>query len=507
MEYNSHRALTNTAWSVLSYGWPILFSILITPIVVTTLGIKDYGVYTFINTVISLLGLLDFGVSTAISKYLAEYHAQKNIQKIKELIGTATIIFIGIAVIGFLVFLIGYFIPSFSNVFIDYAKYRVGIIFAGMTFVVMVLTSIYNITFTALQRIDINSKFGIVLLTLQQISILVLVLAGYSINSIFIIQFIIGLFSFFIHKYLAQKILPELKERVFWNKIEAIKYYKFGLVTFINNIATVSLTYLDRLIIPFFLGPSSLTYYSLPGNISSRIPSLSNSLTVILFPMTSGLHGTGEMDKIRNLYIRSFRLITVISAAITVTTVAYAYQIMQYWISVDFAEKSTTVLIILALTNFLLALIGPLSNFLLGLGKLKFLTILSISMALINTILLVILLPISGINGAAWAYLLSLFPVIYMFYYTEKHFLSLTERRKYYREIIIGNIFISLIVYCIAKVFLIHFITNLFMVLAVGGITALLYIVLYWLFNFFEKEDIESVRIFINKTLKRDLIK
>lgn len=502
MEYNSHRILTNTIWSVLSYAWPVLFSILITPIVVTSLGIRDFGVYTFINTVISLLGLLDLGISTAINKYLSEYHAQKDSKKIRDLVGTASIIFFGIAIVGFSVFFIGYLIPSFSTTFTEYSKYRVGIIFAGMTFVTMILTSVYNITFTALQRMDISSKFGIIILTLQQISVLVLVSTGFGINSIFVVQFAIGLTSYFTHRYFAQGILPELSQKILWNVIEAKKLYKFGLVTFINNTATVSLTYFDRIIIPFFLGPSGLTYYSLPGNISTKIPSLSNSLTVILFPMTSGLHGIGDTDKIRNLYIRSFRLITIISASVTITTIAYAYQIMKYWISVDFAEKTTSVLIILAITNFILALIGPLSSFLLGLGKLKFLTTLSILMALINILLLIILLPIFGINGAAWAYLLSLLPAVYMFYVTERHYLSLPNRRRYYLKLIVGNIFVSIIIYMIAKLLLVYFITNLLTLLLVVGITTLLYIALYWSLNLFEKEDIRSIELFVKRVTK-----
>lgn len=503
MEYNSHRALTNSAWSIFSYIWPILFSILITPIVVTSLGIKEYGIYTFFNTVIALLGLLDLGISTAISKYLSEYHAQNDNEKTKKLLGTALTIFFGIALIGFIIFIFGSLMPIFFNSFTQYSKYSIGIIFAGMTFFVTVISSIYTITFTSLQRFDIGSKIGISLLTAQQLSILILVVFNYSVNEIFIIQFIISFISFFIQRNLARKILPEIPKILSWDVNEAKKCYKFGIVTFLNNIATTSLTYLDRLIMPFFLGPSSLTYYSLPGNITTRIPGISNSLSGILFPMTSSLYGLGETEKIKNLYIRSFRLITVIAAAITVTTIAYSYQIMQYWISIDFAEKASKVLIILAVTNFMLALSGPLSSFLLGLGKLKFLTTISIFMAIANTILLVVLLPISGITGAAWAYLLSLLPVAYMFYFTEKHYLHLSHRKKYYIKIIFGNIFVSIIVYLIAKIFLVHLITNLLMVLVIGGITMLMYLGLYLIFNLFEKEDIESIKLFTKKIINK----
>src|ERR1035437_2365126 len=110
MEFNSHRILTNTTWNLVGYVWPILFAIVITPVIVRSWGIREYGVYIFLSTVISMLGLLDFGISTAVSKYLAEYYAQNNHEKIKNLLGTANTIFSVVGIIGLLIFIIGSFI-------------------------------------------------------------------------------------------------------------------------------------------------------------------------------------------------------------------------------------------------------------------------------------------------------------------------------------------------------------------------------------------------------------
>jgi O-antigen/teichoic acid export membrane protein len=257
------------------------------------------------------------------------------------------------------------------------------------------------------------------------------------------------------------------------------------------------------LIIPFFLGPASLSFYSLPGNISNRIPGISNSLASILFPLASSYSGTGDIDILRKIYVRSFRLITVLAVAISIVTISFSRELLTHWISLEIAEKATTVLIILAVTNMFLALIGPLSQFLLGLGKLKFLTTLSIIMAVFNTLLLVILVPIFGINGAAWAYLISLIPAIYMFYYTEKYYLTLGDRSRYYISIILKNIIVSSIIWAISFIFLRQFATNLWLVILLGGISGLLYLTLYWLFGFFEKEDVEALKRTLLRIISR----
>lgn len=499
----THRTIMNAIYGLLGSVWPLVFSLLITPIIVSNLGYKEYGVYVFISTVLSMLGLLDFGLSTAIKKYLSEYHAQKETEKIYCLVGTANIIFIGIGILGMTLIFIGIMLSSIMPLLTPYSVYKIGLMAAGLLFFINTISSVANIIPSALQRFDIGFKIGLVVLTIQQISILVLVINGYNINAIFITQLIIALFNLFIQIYISNKILPNTIYRISWNIYEAKKNYIFGAVTFINNLATTSLTYLDRLIIPFFLGSASLSYYSLPGNISNRIPSISNSLAGILFPLASSLNGTGNKETLKKLYVRSFRLITVLAITLGVVTISYAKELLTYWISPELGEKASTVLIILAITNVLLAIIGPLSQFLLGMGKLKFLTILSISMAIANTILILILIKPFGIVGVALAYLLSLLPAIYMFYYTEKHYLGLDNRMRYYISMLLKNILVSSIVLSVSFIFLKGLATSLWLVILFGGVSGIFYLVTYRLFGFFEMEDMKAIDMIARNFIKK----
>lgn len=63
-----YKSLKNASYNMFGYAWSIIFAIGITPIIVFKLGIKEYGIYIFINTLISLLGLIDLGITTAATK-------------------------------------------------------------------------------------------------------------------------------------------------------------------------------------------------------------------------------------------------------------------------------------------------------------------------------------------------------------------------------------------------------------------------------------------------------
>jgi O-antigen/teichoic acid export membrane protein len=343
-------------------------------------------------------------------------------------------------------------------------------------------------------------------ITLSSLSILGIVILGGSLTAIFLAQLLFTAIFAVVTVYQAKKVLPQATLHLGWNKLEIRHCYRFGLGTFINGLASTALSSLDRLIIPFYAGPSNLTYYSLPGNVTNRIPGISNTLSATMFPMTSQLDGAKNAAQIETLYVRSFRLITIVAAAVTVTAIAFAHQILLYWLNADFASRSTDILIILAFTNFILALFGPLSNFLLGLGKLKFLTTMSVIMGVLNALLLLLLLPKYGITGAAWAYLISVAPVLYVFYYTEKKYLMLSNRGRYYAKKITGTLITSGIVWAVDVYLLSFLIVNLGTLLIIAAISGILYLLIYKHLAFFEPEDWHDIERFFFQ-LVRKLIK
>lgn len=506
------RALKNISYSLLSFGWPVLIALFVTPIIVHHFGVKEYGIYIFISTLVSLAGLLDIGVSVALSKFIAEKHGSKDKEGIKNLFKTTNTILVIIGLTGAIFITSSIFIGLVSFPVETVGAYRVYIpafIYAGILFFTNSISGLYALIPIAYQRFDISSKIGICFITIQQAGILMVVFLGWSINTLFLLQAFFALVFYFIYKKYSMTILnPD--ERLYigmygWNKLVAIKCYKFGIVSFLNNLAGSSLTYLDRMIIPLFLGPSNLTFYSLPGSITSKVPSLSTTLSSIVFPMTAYFEGGGNRDMTKNLYVRSMRLITVISTAVTVSFIAFAYQMLQYWISSELADKATGVLIILALTNLALAITYPLNNFLLGMGKLKALSVTSISTAVLNAILLVTLLPRFGIVGAAWAYLLALIPYLFLIYITEKSYLELTFRRAHYLKLIKQLIVTSTAVF-LFDVFLIKpLITSFFLVIVALAVSGSFFIAVHYLFGFFEKEDSHDIYNFIKQALQSDL--
>lgn len=501
----TNKTLKNVSYSSIGYAWSLIFAIFVTPIIVFRLGVDYYGVFIFINTVASLLGLLDLGVSIAVTKYISEYHGGQDQEKLRKLLYSANSLFLLVGLIGLIGFLmVGFFGRHFSSV-IAMSSYDVLLVslMAGLMFFINSINGIYSITPVALQRFDINTKISLAQTTISSVSILIIAILGFKLKAIFLAQLIIAIIFTFIFRHWSQKILSIAKLKLQWHKQEIIRCYKFGLSVSVSNLAGQTLAYFDKLIIPMFLNPTSLSYYSLSSSVASKSTGVVSSMTSVLFPMVSNLKGGQDTETTKKLYIRSFRLTTIMSAAISFAVAFLAYEIMHYWLSEDMAIHTYEILLILTATYFVLSLWIPLKNFLWGLGYTKIMAQFSVVITLFNILLLFFLLPIFGIKGAAIAYLVSVLPTAYMFYFLEKKVLNLENRLIYYIKIYAKIFFTAIIFYFIVKILIAPYMTSFTMLLAGGPLSVLIYLGLFKIFGFYEKEDINSMKNFYHIAIKR----
>ena len=503
-ESRAHTALRNSAWSIGGYIVPIFIAAFVTPIIVFGLGTHDYGIYAFLVSIVAILGLIDLGISSAVSRYITKYHGKGDSEKLADLFKTANSLAFIIGATGLIMAtglgMGGHALLS-NGIAPQTAMYYVII---GVIFFINAASLVYTVVPYAVQRFDIATKIGTSILISSAIANIIVVKSGGGVMGMLLVQLGVSLATAIFSRIYSKKLLPDSTRFSFsWSQQEVKKLYSFGLQAFTANIGSTLSTHLNRLIIPIFLGPSALTYYTVPGSVSAKIPGLTGAVSGILFPITANLSSLGETEKIKIAYIRSFRLITILTVATASSVIIFAEPILRYWLDESFAARSVNVLILLTLTNFALSLYTPLYNFLLGLGKLKMITIISFLMGGLNAVLLFALLPFFDIEGAAWAYLISVLPIGYMIYHTERKYLKFELRTHYYLKLATRSAIAVFASYLVAH-FLWLPITNSFTaILMTGPLSVLTYLVLYKEFGFYEEEDWRDVVNYGKHVFKR----
>lgn len=493
-----YQTLKNISYSSLGFFVAFFVTIFVTPFVVFKLGLENYGVYIFLMTISSVLGVIDFGSSVATMKFLSEYIGQNDTVSIRRIIGSMNTVYFITGIVGFLLItFFGYFFGNFySSSHIPFVYF----LLIGALFFITSSSGVIYLLPTAYLRFDINFKIGTFKLILSNILFIgILLFGGNLLNFILSILFVELLFVF-IFRFFAKKLTGLNGWFYNFEKNEIVKIYKFGVVYFVYNFSNQILTFFDKILIPFYTSNLQLSYYSLPGNISNKIQGLSNSFSAILLPTSSNLMGNADFVRIKSLYSKSLRLLFVFVFAISSVVFIFSFELLKNWLSVDVASNSYVVLKISVFTYFLLSLFGVINNYLTGLNKIKILSIVYLIMALFSVALLFILLPRFGIAGAAWAYLIGILPGLYLFYYIEKIVLSFStqERLFFYVKIFIKNLICSILVYLLYLLIFKHFLYNLFLTLFFCGLSLVIYLGLFYLFRFFENEDLVLIKSFIS---------
>ncbi|MEO0130006.1 MAG: oligosaccharide flippase family protein [candidate division WOR-3 bacterium] len=403
----SHILIRNVLYNFVGQSWLLILAFLSTPYIVYKLGDAAYGIFTIVTTVIGYFGFLNAGFGAAIVKYVAEFYAQKDFDSIKKTIGTSFVVFgiiglIGGSLIAILTDLLVKVILHIPENLMHTARFAFYI--SAIGFLINMPLNIFSAIPRALQRFDIVNKVNIFVGSLQILLTVLLLILGYSLNEIVIMNVLISILSIFIHIFITKRLLNgvSLKPTFHWDLF--LKFFKFGGWVGVRQLMQVLVIHLDKFVIGVFLPISELTYYAVPHSLSQRIGLIPSNIMPIMLPAISELGIMNEKYKIKELFIRALRFITVGVLPLCLIIIVYAHQILLFWLGNEFAQKATLTLQILSL-SFLFCNLGWLSAVSSqGIDRPDMPAVLYIVQVIIHLCLCFIIIPELGINGAAFSF-------------------------------------------------------------------------------------------------------
>lgn len=78
----------------------LLLSIVAIPLLLTSLGERDYGWLIFLSTTVGYFGILNLGISDAMARYVAEYYQEDNLEELRRLVTTVVALFAAVGAIA-----------------------------------------------------------------------------------------------------------------------------------------------------------------------------------------------------------------------------------------------------------------------------------------------------------------------------------------------------------------------------------------------------------------------
>ena len=391
----------STNYATFFASMAILF--FMSPFVIHRLGDTAYGIWVLISSLTGYLSLLDFGISGAVMKYVAEFNAKDNKEKLNKIVSASFLMFL---IIGIVTFLITVFISLWvDNIFNLPGEYQgiapILVMIIGSNIAIGFPMGVFGGIIRGHQRFDINSLYYFSILVVKSILTVIFIGIGYGILALAIITVVTSFAGYVAQMIIAYKVNPNIKIRL--NNLDKGTFkliFQFSFYMFILSIAATLIFSSNPVIIGYFMVASAITYYSIAAQLIEYTRQLISQMTAVLAPAVSHLDALGKNERIQEILIRGTRFSLMIALPIGIAFIVMGKPFITLWMGEKY-NQSATILTILSISFFGLLSQNISYSILTGIGKLKAVAIQQILTATANIILSAVMVRRYGLAGVA----------------------------------------------------------------------------------------------------------
>lgn len=412
--------MKNSFYGAIGFVFPAIISLATTPYILHKLTVEVYGIYLLAISLVGLMSFLDLGFGQGIIKFVSEYEAREDFEKINKILAVSLTIYTIMGLIGASII---YFFSDFlvlrvfklseNNLAMGSLAFKI----VAFGFLFSFLNGLFSSIPKGLQRYDIAIKIQNFIWFSSVMTTMLLLYIGKGLVDVLIAYLIFQFIGMLSYAYVSKKLIPSLKFTFGFDRTVFKEIFGFSIFVGLNVISGNIVTRLDKMIVSYFLGTSAVSFYTIPYNLSSMIGSFVGSVNQFLFPAISGLSARGEENKIRHYFLKSLDYTALISALLIIPFIIFSDRFIVLWLGKDFAEKSYHLAPIIAFAFFFSCLTSVSLWFYTALNKTHINLVSSLIGSSSYLIISLMLIPTYGLKGAAISFMFILLPFpAYNFY-------------------------------------------------------------------------------------------
>lgn len=404
--------------SYVSIIFNIIAGLLYTPWMVKEIGVSDYGLFALAISFLTYF-VMDFGLSDAIARFVAKYRVENNQQKINQILGLASKIYIYIDLFVLIVLIVVYFF--IQNIFtqlssVEIEKFKVIYVITG-------LFSLISFPFSSLDGLLIaHERFAFLKLCnlLNKVLTILLMVAalliGYKLYALVFINAIVALVIICAKLLFLRKNTDTNVDFKFRNWDLTKEIFGFSAWATLIGIAQRFLINFAPTLLAIYAGTTAIAIFSIGRIMEGYIWTFADALNGLFLPKVTVLSKESEdRKKITELMIRVGRIQLFVIGLLVVGIVVFGKEFLGLWMGNDF-KHSYSVAILLILPGVVPITQNVASILMYVENKLKYTGWVYISSSVVSILASLFLIPHFGAIGSAIGICigLTLFQVIAM---------------------------------------------------------------------------------------------
>jgi O-antigen/teichoic acid export membrane protein len=395
----------NTIFNLIGQGAPVLVAFFAIPLLIKGLGTDRFGVLTIAWMIIGYFSLFDLGLGRALTQLVAQKLGTGSDEEIPELVWTSMSLML---ILGFIGALVVYLLSPWL---VQYAL-KIPPTLQGET-----LSSFYLLAFSipivistvalrgvleAYQRFDLINVIRTIMGIFTFVGPLLVLPFSESLFPIVAVLLFSRGIALIAHLQFCLNAVPAIRNFSL-SKDVIIPLLGFGGWMTVTNIVGPLMVYLDRFLIGSILSMAAVAYYATPYEVVTKLWIFPGAFVGVLFPAFAASF-IEDRNRTARLFGRGVKYVFLALFPLLLVIVTLAHEGLDWWVGPQFVQNSTRVLQWLAVGVFINSLAQVPLALIQGMGRPDLTAKLHLIELPFYLPLLLLLLNVYGITGAAIAW-------------------------------------------------------------------------------------------------------
>lgn len=397
------RFRRNTATLYLNTFASAVIALVMTPVLALSLGKHDFGIWAVVGSMILYLELLEFGFGTATIKYVAEFEALEDRDRLRSAITTS---FWVLALPGLLALLVGIAAAVAFPYLLDIREdavtaARLLVIMLAANMAISIPGDTFGGALIGLQRYDLQNATLIVVAVAQAVAWAIVIAVGGGLVALGLVTVVLSLLGQLWRYLLVRRLVPGLAmSRRHFDRGMFRGFARLSFWYALGEVADVIIFRIDTIVVGIVVNIQSAAVYAVGQKLALVAEKLVQPVVYTLFPHSSERAALDDREGLRATLITGTRISMGLAGPLSVALAIMGEPAVRAWVGPSFAEAGLVVVYLSAATA-IKSLVQTGHTLLNGMGLARAPAMVVSAEAGINLLLSVVLGQAMGIHGVA----------------------------------------------------------------------------------------------------------
>jgi O-antigen/teichoic acid export membrane protein len=329
----------NTVWNYVGFTVNLGTNLLLFPYVVHRIGDAAAGIWLLLGSVTGYMGLLELGLVPSLAQSVAADSGRGNRRGLNEAASTTLTVLCALATIPLLTVLA---VPRLVEILQVPAGLReqAQVVFrvAICGFALRMPLATFQAVLLGTQRQDRCNQLWILVVAAKFVGAVCLLLTGFGLVAIVTMEALVHLGAGIPQSRWAFGEVPGLKLRLRLASLtRARALVSFGGTLLVLSVCSLVSEQTNRLVIAGFLPVAMVTYFSAGWKLYQLAYSVPTTLVQAVSPLAAHLHGRGDREGLRTLFLRMTKYTTGLAWPLVLSLGFCAAILLRLWMGRPFA--------------------------------------------------------------------------------------------------------------------------------------------------------------------------